>query len=93
VLLQVKQETGRHGHSALLALPDDSLLLVLRLLPLQDLVRSAPSLRTGESWVCRCEQVCSGLREVVVQYGLYKARLDSICRRKRINNYMVLPER
>ena len=32
------------------------------------------------------------LRNLIVHYGVYKAILDRICRRKRINNYMVLPE-
>ena len=36
---------------------------------------------------------CSVLRDVVVYYGVYKGMLDRICRRKRINNYMELPEK
>ena len=35
---------------------------------------------------------CSRMRDLIVYYGVYKAMLDRICRRKRINNYMVLPE-
>ena len=32
------------------------------------------------------------MRELTIQYGVYKGMLDRICRRKKINNYMVLPE-
>ena len=35
---------------------------------------------------------CSMMRDLVVYYGVYKAMLDNICRRKKINNYMMLPE-
>ena len=35
---------------------------------------------------------CSMMRDLVVYYGVYKAMLDNICRRKKINNYMILPE-
>ena len=35
---------------------------------------------------------CSMLQGLIVHYGVYKAMLDRICRRKKINNYMVLPE-
>lgn len=65
--------------SLLLQLPDDILLLIIQYLPLEDMI----------SW----EQVCFRLRDLMVQYGVYKSRLDSICRRKRINNYMELCER
>ena len=41
---------------------------------------------------CRCEMVCSTLHNLIVSYGVYKRILDRICRRKRINNYMVMPE-
>jgi len=81
VLLHAQPSPLNHPSSAplLLHLPDDILLLLLRYLPLQDLIRT--------------EQVCSRLREVVISYSTYKARLDAICRSKRINNYMALSER
>jgi len=34
----------------------------------------------------------STLHNLIVSYGVYKRILDRICRRKRINNYMVMPE-
>ena len=36
--------------------------------------------------------ICSRLRNLTIYYAVYKGMLDKICRRKRINNYMVLPE-
>ena len=36
--------------------------------------------------------VCSTLHNLIVSYGVYKRMLDRICRRKRINNYMLMPE-
>lgn len=63
----------------LIHLPDDILLLLLQYLPLSELI----------SW----EQVCTRLRDLMVQYGVYKTRLDLICRRKKINNYMELSDR
>jgi hypothetical protein len=35
---------------------------------------------------------CSMLRDVIIYYGVYKSMLDRICKRKRINNYMVMPD-
>ena len=35
---------------------------------------------------------CRRVRDLIVYYGVYKAMLDRICRRKRINNYMVMPD-
>eukprot|EP00090_Calanus_glacialis_P045429 TRINITY_DN8425_c0_g1_i1.p1 TRINITY_DN8425_c0_g1~~TRINITY_DN8425_c0_g1_i1.p1 ORF type:complete len:103 (-),score=28.83 TRINITY_DN8425_c0_g1_i1:101-409(-) len=35
---------------------------------------------------------CSMLRDVIIYYGVYKGMLDRICKRKRINNYMVMPD-
>ena len=32
------------------------------------------------------------LRDVIIYYGVYKGMLDRICKRKRINNYMVMPD-
>lgn len=77
-LLHMRSEASDPS-SFLLQLPDDILLVLLDYLPLEDLLR--------------CEQVCLVLREVVQLYGVYKVRLDTICRRKRINNYMELSQR
>ena len=35
---------------------------------------------------------CSMLRDVIIYYGVYKGMLDRICKRKGINNYMVMPD-
>jgi len=77
VLLYVEQEGGFCPF--LLQMPDDILLLLTRFLSIED--------------IFRMEQVCRSLRDLIVDYGVYKVRLDSICRRKRINNYMALSER
>ena len=35
---------------------------------------------------------CSMLRDCIVYYGVYRRMLDRMCWKKRINNYMLLPE-
>lgn len=40
----------------------------------------------------RLESSCVWLREMVVQYSVYRARLDRMFRAKRLNNYMLLPD-
>ena len=37
-------------------------------------------------------QVCWRLRHLLIGYQVYKARLDAMLRRKRLNNYMELSE-
>ena len=32
------------------------------------------------------------MRDLIVHYRVYKGMLDRICRRKKINNYMEMPE-
>eukprot|EP00092_Neocalanus_flemingeri_P039226 GFUD01042703.1.p1 GENE.GFUD01042703.1~~GFUD01042703.1.p1 ORF type:complete len:181 (+),score=56.07 GFUD01042703.1:187-729(+) len=76
-----EEEEGQTCLSAccnILHLPDDVWLGILSSLQILDIVR--------------CEMSCTMLQDLIVYYGVYKARLDMICRRKRINNYMVLPE-
>ena len=91
-LLHMRSEAS-DPFSFLLQLPDDILLILLDYLPLEDLIRYLISGLQVFSSGCRCEQVCLVLREVVQLYGVYKVRLDTICRRKRINNYMELSQR
>jgi len=78
VLLNAQQAESL-GFSILLQFPDDILLMIFQYLPLEDLIS--------------CEQLCTRLRYLMVHYGVYKSRLDSICKRKKINNYMQLSER
>jgi len=77
VLLYVEQDEGGFC-PFLLQMPDDILLFLTRFLSIEDLFRM--------------EQVCKSLRDLIIDYGVFKIRLDSICRRKRINNYMALSE-
>eukprot|EP00092_Neocalanus_flemingeri_P078818 GFUD01098104.1.p1 GENE.GFUD01098104.1~~GFUD01098104.1.p1 ORF type:complete len:180 (+),score=58.14 GFUD01098104.1:156-695(+) len=71
-------QTCLSAWSNILQLPGDVWLGILSSLQMQDIVR--------------CEMSCTVLHDLIVHYGVYKGRLDMICRRKRINNYMVLPE-
>ena len=76
----------------ILQLPDDILLSILSYLSILDVGRYAGYSKlffTDKN--ARCEASCSMLRYLIVYYGVYKGILDKICRRKRINNYMVLP--
>ena len=91
-LLHIRSEAS-DPFSFLLQLPDDILLVLLGYLPLEDLIRYLSRSPQVFSSSYRCEQVCLVLREVVQLYGVYKVRLDTICRRKRINNYMELSQR
>ena len=43
--------------------------------------------------IIRCKLVCRRFRSLIVEISIYKVLLDSICRRKRINNCMTLSQR
>jgi len=60
-------------------LPDDTLAIIFKYLPPKDVIS--------------CELVCRQFRDIIIHYNIYKSMLDSICRRKRINNYMVLSDK
>merc|ERR1712215_290180 len=64
--------------TSILYLPEDILLLILQYLPPKDLIS--------------LEKTCSLIRGLIVQYNVYKTRLDKIFRFKRLNNYMALSE-
>jgi len=57
-------------------LPDDILAILFEYLLPADIIR--------------CELVCRRFRSLIVEYSIYKVLLDSICKRKKINNYMAL---
>ena len=83
-LLHVRNEESNPFSSFLLQLSDTILLVMLNYLPLEDLSKYLSSSLHVFSSGCRSKQVCLVLREVVQLYRVYKVRLDTICRRKRI---------
>ena len=87
-----RPESGCGEEESILHLPDDIWLSILSYLSIQDVVRYAGEYAASTEYALhRCEASCSMLRGLIVYYGVYKSILDRICRRKRINNYMLLP--
>jgi len=72
------RDCGSGAATNLLDLPVDLILLILQFLQPRDIIR--------------LESSCVWLREMVVQYSVYRARLDRMFRAKRLNNYMLLPD-
>merc|ERR1711936_26962 len=69
---QESDKESEDGQRSILYLPEDILLLVLKYLSPKDLIS--------------LERTCSLIRGLIVQYNVYKTRLDKIFRLKRLNN-------
>merc|ERR1712062_23619 len=75
--VEVSLPTNNTSNNYLFQLSDELILRILTSLDVKDLIR--------------CECVCRKFRDIIVSYSIYKGQLDTRCRQKGINNYMILP--